>query len=82
MLEIGSLIAVYFVLWWLSLIIVLPFGAHTQAESGEIADGTEPSAPARMRFWPKALAATILAAVLMPITLWVVNLPWLQSLWQ
>ena len=82
MLEIGSLVAVYFVLWWLSLIIVLPFGSHSQAESGEIDEGTEPGAPSRMRFWPKALAATIMAAVLMPIVLWAVSLPWLQSLWQ
>ncbi len=40
------LIAVYFVLWWITLFAVLPFSMRTQDESGEgVTLGTTDSAP-------------------------------------
>ncbi len=42
----GVAFAIYFILWWLSLLIVLPWGTHSQEESGDVAPGTEPGAPA------------------------------------
>ncbi|HEY8595742.1 MAG TPA: DUF1467 family protein [Devosiaceae bacterium] len=81
MLQFASLFAVYFVLWWLCLFLVLPFGVHTQSEAGEITEGTEPGAPARMRLWPKLLATTVFSGLMMAVVLWAVNLPWLQALW-
>jgi predicted secreted protein len=40
-----SLIAVYFVVWWITLFAVLPFSVKTQADDGAIVPGTEASAP-------------------------------------
>lgn len=40
-----SLLAVYFVVWWITLFAVLPFSLKTQDEQGEVLPGTEPSAP-------------------------------------
>lgn len=63
--------AIYFILWWLSLLIVLPWGAHSQDESGEVAPGTEPGAPSINRVASKLLWATVVATVLFGI-LWAV----------
>ena len=55
--------AIYFVLWWICLFVVLPFGVRTQDEERNTTLGTVGSAPARPMLVRKALAATILAAV-------------------
>ena len=56
--------ATYFIVWWLALFAVMPFGLKTQDETGEVEPGTEPSAPAG-RHVPRAmLRATIVAALL------------------
>ena len=35
-------LALYFVIWWITLVAVLPFGIRSQQESGDVVDGTEP----------------------------------------
>jgi predicted secreted protein len=40
-------VAMYFVIWWTVLFAVLPFGVRTQADAGEILQGTPESAPNR-----------------------------------
>ncbi|MCM2455225.1 DUF1467 family protein [Rhizobium sp. CG4] len=44
-----SYFAIYFVIWWTTLFIVLPIGLRTQAEEGAVEPGTVASAPARFR---------------------------------
>lgn len=56
--------AVYFIIWWLSLFLVLPFGVRSQAEDGSVAHGTDPGAPVRSRILIKLLANTLLSALL------------------
>jgi predicted secreted protein len=65
-----STIAVYFVVWWVVLFAVLPFGIRTQQEAGEVTLGTTASAPARPRLLRVAIATTILAAIIVA-GLWV-----------
>ena len=60
---IGSIIAVYFVVWWVVLFAVLPFGVRTQEETGDVTLGTTSSAPARPLLIRKAIATTIVAAI-------------------
>ncbi len=76
-----SYAALYFVLWWLCLFIVLPFGAHNQADTGEVIKGTEPGAPVLFRLWPKLLATSILAAVLLALVMWGLSNPYVQRYW-
>ncbi|MBK1623681.1 DUF1467 family protein [Afifella marina] len=59
-----SALAVYFVIWWLVLFAVLPFGVRTQEEEGEVILGTDRAAPAVPRMWWKLLATSLVAAVL------------------
>lgn len=55
--------ALFFILWWLCLLVVLPLGAKSQAEAGKVEKGTVPSAPAHMRLGRKMLQATGLSFI-------------------
>jgi len=58
------MIAVYFVIWWITLFAVLPFGVKNAAEEGHaVEEGHEPGAPLRAMLWRKAAINTLLAAV-------------------
>lgn len=57
-------IATYFVIWWISLFAVLPFGVKSQQESGEVVPGSESGAPVKPMLLKKVIANTILAAVI------------------
>jgi predicted secreted protein len=59
-----SLIAIYFVVWWVVLFAVLPWGVRTQDEEDDVTLGTAHSAPSRPMLLRKALATTIVAAIL------------------
>ena len=61
-------LAVYFVLWWISLFMVLPWGNRPDTE---VQEGNAPSAPAKPRIGLKALVTTGLAAAFWVI-IWLV----------
>jgi predicted secreted protein len=56
-------IAVYFVIWWIALFAVLPFGVRTQHEEGKVVPGTPASAPVRPRYFMIVVATTVVAAM-------------------
>ncbi|MGL4325536.1 MAG: DUF1467 family protein [Beijerinckiaceae bacterium] len=68
--RIGSLLAVYFVVWWIMLFMVLPFGVRSQAEAGTVVPGSEPGAPVAPKLWQKALWTSLIAAVVTAILYW------------
>ena len=59
-----SFLAVYFIVWWMTLFAVLPFGLRTQAEAEEVVPGTVESAPARFRGGRVVLITTLVSAVI------------------
>lgn len=59
-----SALAIYFILWWLALLVVMPFGTTTQEEAGEVVPGTVSSAPHRPLVARRLIAATLLSAAL------------------
>jgi predicted secreted protein len=64
---IGTVIAIYFIIWWVVLFAVLPWGVRSQQESGEVAPGTDPGAPAVHRVWMKLVWTTVIAGVVFGI---------------
>ena len=55
-------IAVYFIVWWVSLFMVLPFGVRNAHEAGEaVEQGNEKGAPVSPMLLKKVLATTVLA---------------------
>jgi len=70
--AITTAIAIYFILWWVVLFTVLPWGVRSQHESGEpMSPGTDPGAPARHRIGRSLLWTTIITSVVF-VVLWMV----------
>ncbi len=55
--------ATFFVIWFIVLFAVLPFGVQSQQESGNVAAGTDPGAPVAPRLFIKALWTTAISVV-------------------
>jgi len=62
-----SLVAVYFVLWWLVLFAVLPFGVKSFEEMEDVTLGTDPGAPHQPKLAIKMAITSIIAAILLAI---------------
>jgi predicted secreted protein len=58
-------VAIYFVIWWIVLFAVLPWGVQSQDEAGETSPGSDPGAPARPMLLRKAIATTLVSAAIM-----------------
>lgn len=56
-------LALYFMIWWMCLFAVLPFGLRTQGEAGEVVPGTPASAPLKPRLKKVFLINSLVAAV-------------------
>ena len=67
MITLGTAVAIYFLIWWLTLFAVLPWGVRNQEESGTISPGTDPGAPAVHRLWGKLGWTTLIATVIFAI---------------
>jgi len=79
--QIGSIIAVFFVVWWLSFVAVLPIGNRSQIEVGKVAAGTEPAAPITPHLLRRALIATGIAVVMTALLLWGLSNETLHHYW-
>jgi predicted secreted protein len=79
--------AIYFIIWWLALFIVLPFGVRNAAEEGvAVEPGNDPGAPTVVALKAKLIWTTIVATVLFAM-FWVcyvyklITLEELATLW-
>lgn len=60
-----SVAALYFVVWWLVLFAILPFGLRTQDEDENVTLGTVPSAPRGPHVLRAMLWTTLVTACLL-----------------
>ena len=63
----STALAIYFLVWWLVLFAVLPWGVRNQEESGDVSPGTDPGAPAVHTVWIKLVWTTVVATVVFGI---------------
>ena len=77
--PIGSIVAIYFVAWWLCLFLTLPFGVRSQRETGNVVRGSEPGAPIFHHLWLKLGATTVIAGVVTALLLWGMQSEWLRA---
>ena len=68
--SIGTALAIYFVIWWITLFLTLPFGVRSQHEDGEGAPGTDPGAPILARMGRKLIWTTIISAAIFGVATW------------
>jgi len=80
--SIVTVVAVYFVVWWLCLFLVLPFRVRNQVDEGEWVHGSERGAPSISRMLPKLLVTTALAAIVTALLLWGLSNPLLREYWR
>ncbi|MGL4489115.1 MAG: DUF1467 family protein [Rhizobiaceae bacterium] len=65
-----SAFAVYFIIWWITLFAVLPFGLRTQDEAGQVVPGTHESAPSRPRFLFIIGMTTLVSCIIFALFYW------------
>ena len=65
--QISTAFAIYFVLWWVTLFVTLPFGVRSQHEDGGGAPGTDPGAPVLARMGRKLVWTTLLSAIVFAV---------------
>ena len=68
--SISTALAVYFVIWWVTLFLTLPFGVRSQHEEGGGAPGTDPGAPVMTRMGRKLIWTTAISAVIFAVGMW------------
>ena len=74
-----SVLAIYFLFWFLSLFAMLPIGMRTTREAGgERVPGQADSAPHVFRAWPIVWRTTLCSAVVMAIFLFVYEQGWID----
>ncbi|MEM8797821.1 MAG: DUF1467 family protein [Pseudomonadota bacterium] len=65
--SIITVVAFYFILWWLTFFAVLPIGVRTQGENDDVTLGTVSSAPSKPMIWRKMAATTVLSAAILGV---------------
>jgi predicted secreted protein len=72
-------IALYFMIWWMVLFAVLPFGVRTQGEAGDVVPGTPASAPARPIMIRLFAANSVLAAIVFAGVWYALDQDWMHT---
>ena len=66
--SITTALAIFALIWWVTLFTVLPFGIRSQHEAGPddapIAPGTDPGAPTQFSLGRKLLWTTLVASLI------------------
>jgi len=65
-----TVLAIYFIVWWLVFFTVLPFGIRSQEEPAEIALGTDPGAPKVHGLKTKLLWTTAVSTIVFATFYW------------
>jgi predicted secreted protein len=81
--PVTTAIAIFFLIWWVVLFAVLPWGVRSQHEGGEVTPGTDPGAPALPNLWRKLVWTTLVSAALFAAcyVVYVERLVTLDRLW-
>lgn len=66
-------LAIYGMIWFVSLFLVLPFGVTTQDEQGEVEPGSPKSAPHQAAILRKMGYTTLLATILFLLVYWILT---------
>jgi predicted secreted protein len=62
--SISTSFAIYFIIWWVVLFAVLPWGIRSQHERGPFVAGTDPGAPAVPALWKKLVWTTLVSGAI------------------
>jgi predicted secreted protein len=68
--NIPASLAVYFIMWWLTLFCVLPFGVRSHLEEGTVEKGSDGGAPVAPQLLKKALITTVISGAIFALFYW------------
>jgi predicted secreted protein len=79
--KMTSAIAVYFVIWWTVLFMILPLGVRNAAEAGEkVGEGHDAGAPIAHGLGRKAVITTFVATAVFAMVYIVMANNWLETI--
>ena len=79
--KLTSAIAVYFVIWWTVLFMVLPMGVRNAAEAGEtVGEGHDAGAPTVTGLGRKSIITTLVTTVVFALVYVVMANNWLETI--
>lgn len=79
--KLTSAIAVYFVIWWTVLFMVLPMGVRNAAEAGtSVGEGHDAGAPIAPGLGRKAVITTMIATLVFALVYLVMANNWLEMI--
>ena len=76
--SITSAIAVYFIIWWVCLFVVLPFGVRSQLEDGHVVPGSDPGAPTRPKWAMILIGTSALSLAVFLMLWWLIQNHWMK----
>jgi predicted secreted protein len=65
-----TVLAIYFIIWWLVFFTVLPWGVRSQEEHAAVVYGTDPGAPMKHGLKAKLLWTTVVSTIVFAIFYW------------
>jgi predicted secreted protein len=68
----------YLTLWWIVLFCVLPFGARSQSDAGEVVEGTEPGAPVTPNIKKKLIWTSGITLIIWSILAFLMTSGWIS----
>jgi len=71
--TLSTAFAIYFVIWWITLFLTLPFGIRSQHEDGVGAAGSDPGAPVASRMGRRLIWTTVLSAAIFALAMLAYN---------
>jgi predicted secreted protein len=66
-------VAIYFTIWWIVLLTVLPLGVRSFHEEGEAPEGVDPGAPVAPKLLVKVGLTTVISALVFAAVVLFVN---------
>ena len=71
--DLATGLVLYFILWFVILFTVLPWGVRTQEEEGEVEPGTVGSAPVNPAIWKKLLITSVVTGIVFGVIYLIVD---------
>jgi predicted secreted protein len=74
--PVTTALAIFFLIWWVVLFAVLPWGIRSQHEEEDMVAGTDPGAPVSVRIGRKLLWTTLVALAIYAVCFFVYSRHW------
>jgi predicted secreted protein len=75
--PVATSLAIFFLIWWVVLFAVLPWGIRSQHESEDMVAGTDPGAPDSVRIGRKLLWTTLVAIAIYAVCFFIYSKHWI-----